>query len=97
VATLQPLTKADSEVPPALANCIHRLLEKNPRKRDLDAGQLASELEDLARREGWRWSLPEIEKARDGIFSAPTEAQFLRTARLDTLGTPPAAQRRSGS
>ncbi len=86
VGTLQPLHKLLPEIPVPLANSIHRLLEKNPRKRDLDPGQLADDLEEMARREGWRWSLPEIQRARDGIFSAPTEAQFLRTARLDTQG-----------
>jgi serine/threonine-protein kinase len=87
VGTLQPLHKVIPEVPPALASYIHRLLDKNPRKRDLDAGVLAGDLEEMSRSEGWRWSLPEIEQARDGIYSAPTEAQFLRTARLDPVGS----------
>ena len=94
IGTLQPLAKLAPETPIAILNSVQRLLDKNPRKRDVDAEALAEDLDEMARRHGWKWSLPEIEVARDGIFTAPTEAQFVRTTRFEPLTLETPRQRR---
>jgi hypothetical protein len=64
---------------------VHGLLEKNPHRRTADAAAVADSLEDMARIAHWRWVLPDVSAARDEIYTAPTDAQFVRTELLETL------------
>lgn len=85
MGTLQPLGKLVPETPPALCSIVHGLLEKNPHRRTAGAAAVADSLEEMARVAHWRWVLPDVSAARDEIYSAPTDAQFVRTELLETL------------
>lgn len=85
MGTLQPLGKVVPETPPGLTSLVHGLLEKNPHKRTADASTVAESLGEMARSAHWRWVLPDVGGARDAIYTAPTDAQFVRTELLETL------------
>ena len=79
---IEPPGKLVPDVPPELDEMIVSLLSRELEKRPADAGRVAEQLEELARRHDFRWQPGEAAADQEMPETAVQEARWMPTTRL---------------
>ena len=80
---VEPPGKLVQDVPPELDELIMALLSREPQQRPSDAARVAEQLEQLARRHGFRWQTPQTAGDPASSDESQQESRWLPTTRLE--------------